>query len=161
MKVVIDTSVLINLFHGELLELLGKTSHRWLVPQAVLEELTEHGQRARVEDFIEVGILERIEDAVLPGSVLFERWSQQLGKADAACVALASIHGTLVATDERRAMKRAIENELGKGRIVTTPDLIVTFIREGILTVDQADEVKAVLERNRFKIKVQSFRDLL
>ncbi len=161
MKVVIDTSVLINLVHGGLLELLGKTSHLWLVPQAVLEELTDLGQRSQVQDLIEGGTLEVLGEGDLHGSSLFERLSRQLGKADAACVALASIRGALVATDERRAMRRAIENELGEGKIVTTPDLIVTFVREGILTVAQADEVKAVLERNRFRIKVQSFRELL
>jgi uncharacterized protein involved in tellurium resistance len=62
----------------------------------------------------------------------------------------------------RSASRRGKEWEgINRPELLSAPDLIVTFIREGILTVDQADEVKAVLERNRFKIKVQSFLDLL
>ena len=40
-------------------------------------------------------------------------------------------------------------------------DSLRRTIREGCLTVEQADPIKEDLERNRFVMKIGSFRDLL
>jgi hypothetical protein len=43
--------------------------------------------------------------------------------------------------------------------MVTVPS--VMFIRAGLLTVEEADQAKAVLERHRFRIALVSFRYLI
>jgi hypothetical protein len=50
---------------------------------------------------------------------------------------------------------------LGEGRLVTTAGLFVLAIRAGILTVEEADQMKAVLEQRRFRMTFASFRDVL
>ena len=50
---------------------------------------------------------------------------------------------------------------LGEGRVLNTPGLFLLGIRAGILTVDAADRMKAVLERHRFKMRFSSFRELV
>jgi hypothetical protein len=45
--------------------------------------------------------------------------------------------------------------------LMRTQDLIVMAIREGLVTVAQADQWKRELETKRFKVKFNSFQDLL
>ncbi len=44
---------------------------------------------------------------------------------------------------------------------MTTPDLIVRAIREGLTTVGEADHWKEVLAERRFKMKFDSFADII
>ena len=48
-----------------------------------------------------------------------------------------------------------------RGRLVTTPGLFVLAIRSGALSIDAADEAKAILEQHRFRMSFKSFRDVL
>jgi predicted nucleic acid-binding protein len=80
---------------------------------------------------------------------------------EASSLALAATKGYLVASDERRAFLREANTRLGPGRIVDTPGLILLAIRAGTLTIAQADQLKAVLEANRFKMRFRSFADLV
>lgn len=47
------------------------------------------------------------------------------------------------------------------GRILTTPGILLRAIRSNILGVAEADELKVVLERNRFRMTFDSFADHL
>jgi hypothetical protein len=55
---------------------------------------------------------------------------------------------------------REAEARLGLGRVVNTPGLLLMAIKAGRMSVTEADQVKAVLEANRFKMKFGSFGDL-
>ena len=47
-------------------------------------------------------------------------------------------------------------------RIVTTQDLVVSMIRESLLTVPEADLIKHEwAAKHRFRLKLESFQDLL
>ena len=80
---------------------------------------------------------------------------------EAACIARAVRRGALVASDEKRAFRREAEARLGPGRVLNTPGLLLLGIRRGILTVDEADEMKQTLERLRFRMMFESCRELL
>jgi predicted nucleic acid-binding protein len=80
---------------------------------------------------------------------------------EAACLALAVHRGALVASDEKRAFKREAETRLGPGRILNTPGLFLIGIRRGLLTVEEADDLKRALESKRFRMKFDSFRELI
>jgi predicted nucleic acid-binding protein len=84
-----------------------------------------------------------------------------MGQGEAACLALAESRGWLIASDERRRFRREVFARLGEGRLVTTAGLFVLAIRAGILTVEEADQMKAVLEQRRFRMTFASFRDVL
>jgi hypothetical protein len=46
-------------------------------------------------------------------------------------------------------------------QILNTPGIILLAIRMGVLTIQQADEIKDILERNRFHMGFASFGDLV
>jgi predicted nucleic acid-binding protein len=83
------------------------------------------------------------------------------GKGEAACLALAESRGWLVASDEKRRFRREVLALLGSGRLVTTPGLFVLAIRAGGISVQEADEVKAVLERHRFRMGFRSLCEVI
>jgi hypothetical protein len=66
-----------------------------------------------------------------------------------------------VASDERGVFRRTATELIGQERVVTTPDLLVLAIRAGLVTVEEADGWKAVLEANRFTMRFSSFREIL
>jgi hypothetical protein len=45
--------------------------------------------------------------------------------------------------------------------LINTPGIYVLLIRAGLLTVEEADLAKAVLEQHRFRIALISFRELI
>ena len=83
-----------------------------------------------------------------------------MGSGEAACLAMAETRGWLIAPDEKRRFRREVIARLGEGRLVTTAGLFVIAIRAGAISVEEADHVKEVLERHRFRIAFRSFREL-
>lgn len=56
---------------------------------------------------------------------------------------------------------REAEARLGAGRIITTVDVFVLSIQAGLLSIEDADADKRVLESKRFKVAFSSYRDLV
>jgi predicted nucleic acid-binding protein len=160
--VITDTSILINLSHAGHLALLGKVvGLRFVVPDEVVAEVTEPKQLRALEAAFADGALTRESIASLDELAIFAELSQILGSGESACLALASSRGWLVACDEKRVFLREARRRLGNGRILNTPGLYVLWIRAGALTVEEADAARAILDANRFKMKLSSFRDVI
>lgn len=66
-----------------------------------------------------------------------------------------------MACDEKRVFLREARTRLGTGRILNTPGLYVLWIRAGVLSVEEADAAKAILDSNRFKMRFASFREVI
>jgi hypothetical protein len=69
--------------------------------------------------------------------------------------------GWTLASDEKGRFRREAETRLGKGHLIGTAELFVLAIQAGLLTVEESDADKAVLERCRFKMPFRSFGDLV
>jgi hypothetical protein len=65
-----------------------------------------------------------------------------------------------IACDDRQARREA-RARMGDGHTFTTPGILVTAVREGLLTIEEANGMKAVLEANRFRMAFGSFRDVM
>ena len=65
----------------------------------------------------------------------------------------------MIACDEKKAFRREAEARVGPSRILNTVSLIVLAIRNGMVTVAEADEFKERLAENRFVIAVRSFSE--
>ncbi len=91
----------------------------------------------------------------------FAGFRRQMKAGEAACLAFAVENGCLFACDEGRIVRSEARRLLGLNRILNTPGVFVLGIRAGYWTVDEADEAKSVLEKNRFRMKFSSFRELL
>jgi predicted nucleic acid-binding protein len=158
----VDANVLLNLAFIRRLDLLGALPDlEFRSPVEVLAEILSKQERIRVEDALRDGHLGEIAISEIAELALFAELNRSLGMGEAACLALAVHRRALVASDEKRAFKREAETRLGPGRILNTPGLLLIAIRRGLLTVEEADEMKRDLESKRFRMKLGSFRDLL
>lgn len=160
--IVTDANVLINLMHVSRLDICAHLpDYRFVVPDHVQHEIENAAQRAMLADSVARGTL-RIESITDIGALtLFTRLIVHLGRGEAACLALAATSDWMIASDEKRRFRREAEALLGQDRIVRTPDLFVLAIRAGLMSIEEADADKSLLERHRFRMSFTSFRDLV
>ncbi len=167
--VVADTSVLINFLKIDRMDLVGRYPGRLLATDHVQSELADDypEQRARYEAAVTGGFFDTCSVTDPAELSLFGRLGPgvRLGAGECSAIAVALSRGFALAIDDNRAIKIALrEAELaGKPLIVLrTQDIVVALIRASVLTVEEADRVKAEWEqRHRFRLKVRSFQDLL
>jgi predicted nucleic acid-binding protein len=160
--VVTDANVLINLIHVSRLDLCAKLpGYEFVVPDHVNEEISNLAHRKSLDAALERGIFQ-VESITDPDDIrLFADLTQRLGKGEAACLVLAVRHGWILASDEKRRFRREAESRIGEDRIIGTAELFVLAIRQGVLTVEEADADKAMLEVRRFRMPFTSFRELV
>jgi predicted nucleic acid-binding protein len=82
-----------------------------------------------------------------------------MGRGEAASLALADGKDCYLACGEKRVFRRKAIEILGEDRLLTTPRIIVLCIRQGLITIDEADRLKAILETKRFKMTFGFFRE--
>lgn len=159
--VVTDANVLINLIHAGRLELLGALAgYRFVVPEQVMAEITVPAQRSRLADALGRALVQ-LAALDVESLALYGELRAVMGRGEAACLATAHLKAWAVASDEKGPFRREALARLGEGRLVTTPGLFILALRAGLLTVAEADEAKATLEKNRFRMKFGSFRELV
>jgi predicted nucleic acid-binding protein len=160
--VVVDANVLINLAHLDRLDLLGALEgFDFVLPAEVRAEVVSAKARARLDCGLNLGHLRETPLEGLETLTLFADFLQVMGRGESACLALAAMRDWYVASDEKRVFLREAQRHLGPGRILNTPGLLLLAIQRGLLTVEQADEAKAILEQNRFRMAFGSFREIL
>lgn len=160
--VVTDANVLINLIHTGRLDLLGALPGlEFVVPPEVVDEVSVPKQADALARAFEVGQILRMSFTGTAELEIYAEHVRVIGKGEAACLAMAEVRGWHVASDERRRFLRLAEDRLGAGCLLTTPGIFVLAIRAGLLTIEDADEDKRVLEEHRFKMRFSSFRDVL
>lgn len=160
--VITDANVLINFCLIQQVSLLGALPDlEFIVPEEVVDEITDASQRALVKTEIEAGSL---KTAVLDSPQALELFAQLrglMGQGEAACLAMAATEGAHIASDERKRFKRKAVELLGEGRILRTEDLILRAIRGALIDVAQADSFKRILEENRYVMSFGSFSELV
>ena len=160
--VVTDANIIINLIHAARLALLGALPpYEFVVPEDVVSEVADPVQREALEAAITAGHLRRETIAAPAELTRYAELRQVIGKGEAACLALAESRGWLVASDEKRRFRREVLGGLGPGRLVTTPGLFVLAIRAGAMSVEDADQAKAILEQHRFRMPFGSFGEVV
>ncbi|HAA04631.1 MAG TPA: hypothetical protein DCE18_14895 [Syntrophobacteraceae bacterium] len=160
--VLMDANVLINLIHIGQLDLLGRLPGlRFVVPDHVMVEITEMGQAEALRLAVEAKVLEPTTITSLDEMTIYAELHRTLGQGESACLAIAIHRSHSVASDEKRAFRRAAVKKIGEARILTTERLLLLAIRAGLASIAQADQWKLVLEKQRFKMKFASFQDLL
>jgi predicted nucleic acid-binding protein len=84
-----------------------------------------------------------------------------LGMGESTAIAVAESRGWIVGMDEKGRALREVNNGPAKNRLITTPGILLTLIRDGTITVQDADAMKLQLETQRFKMDFGSFADLV
>lgn len=160
--VAIDACILINFIRiGRFDLLINYPGIRFIVTGQVLAELTDPAQAAVVIAALDDGSMERYELVGVEPLKRFAELELTMGRGEASAIAAAEFEGWYVATDEGGRARRTINEGACAGRLMTTPGLLLQLIRISILTVDEADQVKANLAAHRFAMNFNSFQDLL
>ena len=159
---VVDASVLINLLHTERLRLFCTLGIlQFVVTPETIEEIRYPEQRALVEEAAAAGVLQTKQISGAASLRLYTELRKSMGKGEAASLALAKARGWRIASDDGKgAFRRAAVEHVGKGCLLTTADLYLMAIRAGSLSIEEADQDKAILEACRFKMPFTSFADL-
>ena len=163
--VAVDTSVLINFLCIDRMDLMDFHSHTFAVTDHVAEEVVNHyaDEQRRLHTAIRSGVLreERVDARILTAVSGSSATSRRLGLGERSAIALAVSNGWLLAIDDRRATKEA-QKISPKLRILTTQDLVVSMIRENLLSIAKADRIKDIWStRFRFHLRINSFADLV
>lgn len=159
--IIADANVLINLMHVNRLALCScLPGCTFVIPDHVVEEITDKGQRVALNDAVTRGIFHIVAVKKIDTIALFAELTAYFGRGEAACLALAVERNWIIASDEKRRFRREAENRIGSGRIIGTRDLYILAIQAGLITVKEADTDKVILERLRFKMDFKSFQDL-
>lgn len=162
MEVASDACILINFAIVNRLDVLGKIAgYRFHITQEVLDEIEDPEQRERVTQAIRDGILQPTALSNPDEMDVFVQQNQVLGKGEASCLALVRHRQWVLGTDESKGAKWLQVINARKGRILNTAGVILLASRAGILSVREADEIKATLEGRRFKMSFKSFADLI
>lgn len=158
---VCDACVLINFLLVSRLDLRAQNpDFQCLVTEHVVSEITDPSQAAALADAVsrrQVTVIEVTDPAEL---VTFGELRRFLGSGESAALAAAFHRDLALATDDGRTRREA-DRRLGAGRLLTTPGILLRAVRTGILSVEGADEIKAQLEKRRFKMSFRSFADLI
>jgi predicted nucleic acid-binding protein len=160
--VLTDTNILLNLAIVDRLDLLGAFPDlRFSAPRIVFDEVLSPRERTLVDRAVARGLLPEIALDDVGALSLFSQLLRIMEQGEAACLALAVQHGAWVASDEKRAFRREAERLLGSGSILNTPALIMLAIRRKILSLEEADSIKKLLEQRRFKMTFGSFAEVV
>ena len=158
----LDASVLINFLRLERLDILTAIPEiDFVVPEQVVAEITDPQQARTLDAAIRGGRLRSERSTDLDELAAYADLRQFMGPGEAACLSMAEQRGWFVAVDERGRFLRMARERIGEGRILNTPGILLLAIRAGRLSVDEADGLKARLEAHRFRMKFDSFRDVL
>jgi predicted nucleic acid-binding protein len=158
----LDASVLINFLRLERLDILVAIGDiDFVVPEQVVEEITVPQQAQPLDAAIRAGRL-RSDRSTDPEELAnFADLRQFMGRGEAACLSMAEQRGWLVAVDERGRFLRMARERIGEDRILNTPGILLLAIRADLLSVNEADLLKERLETYRYRMKFDSFRDVL
>jgi predicted nucleic acid-binding protein len=160
--VVTDANVLINFAHIGQLSMFGALEgYRFQVPTDVVEEVLDDAQRAAVLDAIARGHLEQVTVDTVEAVALFAQLRDVMGRGESSCLALAVTTGSHIASDEKKRFRRRAIEILGEERILRTESLLLEAIRQGRITIAEADTFKATLEAHRYAMPFASFAELV
>jgi predicted nucleic acid-binding protein len=156
-----DASVLINFTLAGCLDVLGNLGLDLRVPEEVVAEIFRPSLRLQLDEACSAGWVREVTLIDPDALMLYVDLRKGLGAGESACLALAAGSGGLVACDEKRLFLREARRCLGDGRVLNTPGLLLLAIRGGLLSIREADGIKLLLERHRFRMTFASFQDLV
>jgi predicted nucleic acid-binding protein len=162
MNVSTDACILINFLRVHRLDLLGALPpYIFLVPAEVLKEITYPDQMSELKVALDRGWIKETRLEEVLELQIFTRANEQLGSGESACIALAEARNWILGTDDSKGAKWKKVISAPGIRVLNTPGILLVAIRQKALTVQQADEIKAILEENRFRMGFDSFQDLV
>ena len=155
-----DASTLLNFLRVRRFDLMQGLGHRIRIVDAVFEEI--QSEREHLEELVNGG---HIKTLTLEGKAITDTVATLLGlglgSGESFSFAAAIEFEGAVAIDDRRAVKR-VQSVSPNLKILTTPDIVVAGIHSQIISLEEADHLKADwAENHRFRLKFESFQTLI
>ena len=161
--IVLDTSILLNFVKIGRVELLGQLGTSVVLLDQIFDEVRRPEQRKIVKDAVAVGTLD-LQSVRNPVEVaLFTelRADGRLGAGECAVLAVALTRDWVAGLQDRRARTEG-QRRCGDLVLRQTEDLVLTLIKAGYLTIEEADGFLAEwAAKHRFRSRLTSFRDLI
>ncbi len=161
--IVLDTSILLNFVKIGRVELLGQLGTSVVLLDQVLDEVRRPDQRKAVKDAVAAGTLD-LQSVRNPVEVaLFTelRAGGRLGAGECAVLAVALTRNWVAGLQDRRAGTEG-QRRCEDLALCRTEDLVLTLIKAGYLTIEEADGFLAEwAAKHRFRSRLTSFRDLI
>lgn len=144
-NVAVDATVLINLIRAGRLDILGALeAWRFVVPDQVVEEVSDPEQATVLGRTFEAGRLHRDSSTDPEEIATYAELKLRMGKGEAACLAIAVTRGWMLASDDRgRAFRRLVRERIGEDRLIDTPGIVRIAQRDGVVSADEADRIRA------------------
>ena len=162
MNVSTDACILINLLRVHRLELLGAVPpYVFFMPTEVLREITYPDQQAELREALDRGWVQETRLETITELQIFTRANEQLGCGESACIAITEVRNWILGTDDSKGAKWKKVISAPGIRVLNTPGLLLLAIQQNKLTVQQADQIKAILEQHRFRMGFGSFQELV
>lgn len=160
--VVADASFLINFLAIDRMDILGRLPQfRFHIVNHVLAEIRYETQRARMRTALEAGTVTEIEITEPAEILLYEDFRRFLGDGESASLAVAVTRRWVIAADEKGAFRREVFARLGEDYLLDTLGALVTAIKAGLITVADAETLRAQLRTHRFEMDATPFDELL
>lgn len=157
-----DSCVLINFVHVSRLDLLGQMGDLvFHVPAEVIAEISEPTQAKKLGAAIKDGTLHALKIVDVEELRLMAEYAAMFGKGESACLAVGVQRRWIIATDETKDRRLRREIAASGIKVINTPGILLKSIRQGNLSVEAADLIKAELEARKFKMSFNSFRELV
>lgn len=162
--VIADANVLINFLRAGRPELLcHHEGYKVVITEHVRREVTYPEQAAELTAALSAG---DIDEILLTDPVelsLFAELNAVLGRGESAAIAVAANRNWVIATDELGRARREVYERVGKNRLINTPGLILSCVRNSTIMVAEADGIKLAFESQGqyFAVNFDSFGDLL
>ena len=160
--VVADSSFLINFLAVDRMDILSRLlQFRFHVVNHVRAEIRYESQRVRLRAATESGGVTEIE-ITEPGEILlYDEFRHFLGDGESASLAVAVSRRWVIAADEKGRFRRELFGRLGEDYLLDTLGALVTALREGVITVVDADALREQLRVHRFEMDPTPFDELL
>lgn len=160
--VVADSSFLINFLLLDQMALLGGLREfSFRVLNHVTAEVRYEVQQARLQAALAADIVSEIEITAPAEIILYDELRRVLGDGEAASLALAVSRRWVIAADEKGRFRRELFERLGENYLLDTVGALVTAIKVGVITVEQAEALRVQLRENRFEMDPRPFHELM
>lgn len=149
-----DTSLLLNFLRIDRTNMLGSLpGFRFHVVNHVVREVTQDPHAACLQAALEHAHVVEFELTDLGAIADYNVLRLNLGDGEAATIAAAGHLQWVVGIDEKGRARREAAARVGTQNLINTAGILVHAVRGGLLTLDEAEQIRLDLAAQRFQIK--------
>lgn len=149
-----DTSLLLNFLRIDRTDILGALpGFRFHVLNHVVNEVTKEPHATRLQEALREAHVVQFELTDLDAIADYNALRANLGDGEAATIAAAGHLHWIVGMDERGRAKREAAARVGEENLLNTPGLLVHTVRAGLLSLEEAEQIRLDLVAHSYRIK--------